>query len=134
MALFNKSDSTPKSHTPDSSTTIITVGSSIKGELDLTCNLYVDGQFEGTINSKNEVNIGKHGHIKGDIHAQRLVVQGLVEGSVNAEKVEIKPEGRVSGTIEATELIIEPKGIFEGNSVIKNAQKSATPLKKNKTA
>ncbi|MBC8236819.1 MAG: polymer-forming cytoskeletal protein, partial [Helicobacteraceae bacterium] len=114
MAIFNNSDNTYQSTKTDSSTTIITTGSSIKGEMTLTCNLYVDGEFEGTIKSKNEINVGKHGHLKGDVVTQRLVVQGYVEGTINAEKVEIKSAGRVSGTIESAELIIESKGVFEG--------------------
>ena len=96
--------------------------------MTLTCNLYVDGEFEGTINSKNEINVGKHGHVKGDVMAQRLVVQGYVEGRINAEKVEIKSGGRVNGTIESAELIIESKGVFEGNSIVKDIQ--AIPPKK----
>ena len=120
MAIFNNGDNPDPSNKPDSSTTIITVGSSIKGEMNLTCNLYVDGEFEGKISSDNEVNIGNNGHIKGDVSTKRLVVKGYVEGTVNAHKVEIKSGGRVSGTIEAAELIIESKGIFEGNSVVKN--------------
>jgi cytoskeletal protein CcmA (bactofilin family) len=95
--------------------------------MNLTCNLYVDGEFEGKINSKKEVNIGKHGHVKGDVITHRLVVQGYVEGSVNAQKVEIKAAGRVNGTIESAELVIEAKGIFEGSSVVKNVQ--ALPIK-----
>ena len=90
--------------------------------MNLSCNLYVDGEFEGVINSKNEVNIGKHGHIKGEIFTNRLVVQGFIEGTINADKVEIKADGRVKGTIESSELIIESKGIFEGMSVLKTAQ------------
>ncbi len=97
--------------------------------MNLTCNLYVDGEFEGVINSKNEVNIGKHGHVKGDIFANRLVVQGFVEGLVSADKVEIRADGRMKGTIESAELVIESKGIFEGNSVLKN---NSVPSKKTK--
>ncbi len=95
--------------------------------MTLSCNLYVDGEFEGVINSKKEVNIGKNGHIKGDLSAQRVVVQGYIEGSVNAKKVEIKAQGRVSGNIESSELIIESKGIFEGNSVVKDLTPASTP-------
>ena len=97
--------------------------------MTLSCNLYVDGEFEGTISSQNEINVGKHGYIKGDVVTQRLVVQGYVEGTINAEKVEIKSAGRVSGTIEAAELIIESKGIFEGNSVVKDIKPLASPKK-----
>lgn len=95
----------------------------------LSCNLYVDGEFDGTINSQNEVNIGKHGHVKGEVSTKRLVVQGFVEGNVNADRVEVKSGGRVSGTIESGELVIESKGIFEGNSIVKNS-KSAPSVKK----
>jgi cytoskeletal protein CcmA (bactofilin family) len=90
--------------------------------MNLNCNLYVDGEFEGSIKSKNEVNIGKHGHIKGDLVAKRVVIQGYITGTINAEKVEIKSAGRVSGTIESAELIIESKGVFEGNSIVKDIQ------------
>jgi len=120
MAIFNNGNGSNQAPKADSSTTIITAGSRIKGEMNLTCNLYVDGEFEGTIKSDKEVNIGKSGHIKGDIHTKRLVVQGYIEGSVNATKVEIKAKGRVNGSIESSELVIESKGIFEGNSVVKN--------------
>lgn len=121
MAIFNNSVNTDKSSATNSNTTIITAGSRIKGEMNLTCNLYVDGEFEGVINSTKEINIGKNGHIKGDVVTNRLVVQGFIEGSVDAQKVEIKAAGRVTGSIESVELIIESKGIFEGNSVVKDA-------------
>ena len=126
MAIFNNSDSTHQSTKPDTNTTIITAGSTIKGEMNLACNLYVDGEFEGVIHSNKEVNIGKHGHIKGDVFTKRLVVQGYIEGSVNAARVEIKAQGRVNGSIESGELVIEAKGIFEGNSVVKDVSEAPT--------
>ena len=97
--------------------------------MNLTCNLYVDGEFEGAINSQNEINIGKHGHVKGDVVTKRLIIQGYVEGTINADKVEIRSDGRVSGTIESAELIIESKGIFEGNSVVKDIKPIPAPKK-----
>jgi len=94
--------------------------------MNLSCNLYVDGEFEGVIHSDKEVNIGKNGHIKGDVITKRLVVQGYIEGTINATRVEIKANGRVSGTIESTELVIEAKGIFEGSSVVKDVPSAPT--------
>lgn len=94
--------------------------------MNLSCNLYVDGDFEGVIHSSKEINIGKQGHIKGDVATKRLVVQGYIEGSINAARVEIKAHGRVNGTIEAAELVIEAKGIFEGNSVVKDVPTAPT--------
>ena len=88
--------------------------------MNLTCNLYIDGEFEGAINSQNEIKIGKHGHVKGDLVTKRVVIQGYVEGTISADKVEIRSDGRVNGTIESAELIIESKGIFEGSSIVKD--------------
>ena len=103
--------------------------------MTLSCNLYVDGNFEGVINSQQEVNIGKNGRIKGDIFTNRLIVQGMIEGNVNSARVEIKAGGRISGTLESSELIIEAKGVFEGNSVLKqSAQKMANQKQQIKKA
>jgi cytoskeletal protein CcmA (bactofilin family) len=126
MAIFNSSDSGSQSSQTDSNTTIITAGAKIKGEITLTCNLYIDGELEGEINSQKEVNIGKNGHVKGLINTQRLVVQGYIEGSVNAQRVEIKAAGHVKGEISSSELVIESKGIFEGNSIVKGTKKEIT--------
>jgi len=82
--------------------------------------LYIDGELEGEIHSHKEVNIGKNGRVKGLIHTKRLVVQGNMEGTVDAQKVEIKASGHVQGEIVSSELIIEAKGIFEGSSTVKN--------------
>ena len=122
MAIFNNSDVKPESSNSsntDASTTIITVGAFIKGEVNLECDLYVDGDFEGIINSKKNVNIGKNGHVKGNVIAKYIIIQGKVDGTVDADKVHIKAGGHVVGTITSSELIIESKGIFEGDSKIK---------------
>jgi cytoskeletal protein CcmA (bactofilin family) len=102
--------------------------------MNLSCNLYVDGEFEGTIHSSKQVNIGKNGRIKGDIVANRTVIQGILEGTVNSDSVEIKSAGRVHGSIESKELIIEAKGIFEGNSVLKDKNDTTQNKKELKKA
>ena len=131
MAIFNNSDSQPESDKTDSNTTIITTGAKINGEIELSCNLYIDGELEGSIISKKEVNIGKNGHVKGNITTQRLVVQGHVEGTIKAHIVEIKAAGHVSGEISSAELVIESKGIFEGSSIVIDG---SSPVKKEQTA
>lgn len=119
MAIFSNSDVSDNIST-DSNTTIITAGAKIKGEIELSCNLYIDGILEGSISSTKEVNVGKNGHIIGSVVTDRLVVQGYVDGTVDASRVEIKAAGHVNGEIKSSELIIEAKGIFEGSSIIKN--------------
>ncbi|WP_264299370.1 bactofilin family protein [Sulfurimonas paralvinellae] len=93
----------------------------------------MDGELEGSITSSKEVNVGKNGHVKGNIVTNRLVVQGYVEGSVEADRVEIKAAGHVNGEITSIELVIESKGVFEGNSIVKNSSNHAN-IEKTATA
>ena len=93
--------------------------------MTLDCNLYIDGEFEGSIKSKKLVTIGKSGRVRGDIHTHHLVVQGIVEGSIDSNKLEIMSAGKVLGSILSGELIIEAKGHFEGESKIKNKELKA---------
>jgi cytoskeletal protein CcmA (bactofilin family) len=119
MAIFNHSNNTSKSSATNTNTTIITQGTQIKGEINLSCKLYIDGHFDGDIISSQEVNVGKNGIVNGKIFAQRVIIQGQVDGNVSASVVELKADSVLKGTIESQELIIEAKAIFEGNSVKK---------------
>ncbi|WP_419678426.1 bactofilin family protein [Aliarcobacter lanthieri] len=127
MGIFSNSNQSHQNTRSDSSTTIITAGTEIRGDIKLSCNLYIDGYFEGNIVSEQEINIGKEGKIKGEIIALRVIVQGLAEGSINADRVDIKPDGKVTGSVISEEFVIEAKGIFEGNSLVKRSEENTTP-------
>lgn len=99
--------------------------------MSLACNIYIDGEFEGKIESQKDVNIGKSGTVHGKLEAARVVVQGIMDGDISADRVEIKALGRVKGTIESAELVIEAKGIFEGNSVLKGSKSNASNISLN---
>jgi len=106
--------------------------------MNVTCKIFIDGEFDGSIVSTKEINIGQEGLVKGEITTDRLIVQGTVEGNINANRVELKSTGRVKGTIESIELLIESKAIFEGNSILKKDKKEfrsslETPKETSKT-
>jgi len=124
MAIFNNSDQLPKQ---DAQTTIITQGASLNGEMKLSCNLYVDGDFEGTISSSSTVTVGKNGRIKGDVEAQRIMVQGVIDGSLECDRLEILSSGKVHGKIVTAELVIEAKGEFAGESHLKRSEDRIAP-------
>ncbi|MDX1296045.1 MAG: polymer-forming cytoskeletal protein [Sulfurimonadaceae bacterium] len=90
--------------------------------MNLVCDLFVDGSFEGTIDSHKSITVGKNGKITGEVHAHHIIVQGMVEGTIDAERVEIKEAGRVNGSVISSEFVIEAKGIFEGDSKIKGKE------------
>ncbi len=126
MALFGKSNN--KQAIPNHKTTIIAEGTRFKGELSLVCELFVDGEIEGIVDSDHEVTVGINGHVTGDVIAEKVVIHGKIEGNINADKVYIQSDGHVSGVIESNELIIEPKAVFEGESKIKTTTSVMKPV------
>ncbi|MGX3043692.1 bactofilin family protein [Helicobacter sp. T3_23-1056] len=102
--------------------TIIAQGTRIKGNITTDCHLHIDGEFEGKIDSKNTVMIGKSGQVDGEIYANKLVVSGKLKGLTESDTVEILSQGRFEGVITSTELVIEKKGVFIGESKLKGMQ------------
>ena len=132
MGFFNNSNQSHQNTKSDSTTTIITAGTKIIGDINLSCNLYIDGYFTGNINSEKEITVGKNGKVQGEITAQRVIVQGLIEGSICATRVDIKEKGKITGSVESEEFVIEAKGIFEGNSLVKTSSSSNLSIEDNK--
>jgi len=116
MAIFDKTNA----ESPASSeTTIIASGAKIDGTFNCNSRLHVDGDVTGEIHSKSVVTIGKGGKINGNITANRLIVNGLFEGSAECEGVEVLAGGKFLGKVTSKELIIEAKAKFEGESKLK---------------
>ena len=117
MAIFNKSNDKSVSHS--AGTTIIASNTKINGTIDIECNLHIDGEFEGKINSHNIVTIGKDGIVKGEIFSEKFLVSGVFNGTIDSEYIEILPQGKLQGNIITNELVIERGGLFQGESKAK---------------
>lgn len=127
MAIFTSDDkqSNGVAAQKAGAATIIAQGTRIKGNITTDCHLHIDGEFEGKIDSKNTVMIGKNGQVDGEVYANKLVVSGKLKGLTESDTVEISSQGWFEGVITSTELVIEKKGVFIGESKIKGMQ-SAT--------
>ncbi|WP_366914889.1 polymer-forming cytoskeletal protein [Alkalimonas sp.] len=91
-------------------------GSSFHGSFRLTCDIHVDGYMEGKINTEKTLIISRSGRVKGEIIADKVIINGLFEGECYANHVEILPHGKAQGTIHSDELSIERGGHFIGES------------------
>lgn len=126
MAIFSKNDNTQNyngqhnNHQASSETTVIAHGAAIKGEFAFECRLHVDGELEGTINSSNLIVIGRRGIVKGELRAQKLVVNGVFEGSADCNEVEVLAGGVFCGDVVSEELSIEAKAKFQGQSKLRD--------------
>lgn len=81
--------------------------------------LHIDGEMSGIIHSENIVVVGKNGNLKGELKADKVVINGYFEGELEADSLEILSSGAVIGNITIKELSIENGGKFSGGSTIK---------------
>ena len=59
----------------------------IKGELSCSEDLYIDGQVEGAIDPRgNCLTVGPSGRVKANVIASAVVVQGQLEGNIQASE------------------------------------------------
>jgi cytoskeletal protein CcmA (bactofilin family) len=88
----------------------------IKGELSGSEDLYLDGQVDGSIALKgNNMTIGPNGRVKGGVEAKGVVIQGKVEGNVQAsERVELRKSAIVTGDITTQRIAIEEGAFLKG--------------------
>jgi len=115
MAFFGRKK---KKAAPISSASIITPGTSIKGEIHCEGNILLNGDFEGSIISQSEVVVGKSGRVSGEIQAAKLLVSGEFRGNFIGEVIDIMPYGKVYGDVKVNNIIIEPNAVFEGETKI----------------
>src|ERR1700758_5886436 len=110
--------------TPRREMTLIGKSIVIKGELSCGEDLYIDGQVEGTIDPKgNRLTIGPHGRVKANVIACAVIVQGKLEGSIQAsDRVDLKQSAVVTGDIAAQRISIDEGAYFKGRV---NIQKEA---------
>ncbi len=98
---------------------VVNIGKSvvIKGELNGSEDLTVEGHVEGRIELKDHVlTIGPHGKIKAEIFAKSVIVLGEVAGNIMAsEKVDIRDNGSVDGDIIAPRVAIAEGAHFRGS-------------------
>jgi cytoskeletal protein CcmA (bactofilin family) len=98
---------------------IVNIGKSvvIKGELNGSEDLTIEGNVEGTIQLREHVlTIGPNGRIKAQIFAKSVIVLGEVTGNVTAsDKVYIRDNGSVDGDLIAPRVAIAEGAHFRGS-------------------
>lgn len=84
-------------------TSLIAAGTEIRGDVQFTGRLHVDGKIEGSIRADGSdavLTLSNHARITGEIHAPHIVINGAVTGDVTAgERLELASNARVEGNV-----------------------------------
>jgi cytoskeletal protein CcmA (bactofilin family) len=98
---------------------VVNIGKSvvIKGELNGSEDLTIEGQVDGKIELREHVlTIGSNGKIKAQVFAKSIIVLGEVVGNITAsEKVDIRDDGSVDGDITSPKVAIAEGAHFRGS-------------------
>lgn len=87
---------------------------SFKGELSFERFICIHGNFEGTLISNGKLIVGPKGTVKSDITLNEAIIEGLVEGNVTADRVELRGEAKVRGNIKAKTLSVDEGTVIIG--------------------
>ncbi|WP_237156913.1 bactofilin family protein [Photobacterium rosenbergii] len=78
--------------------------------------MQVDGNIDGTLKLEKGLIVSRSGSIKGEIWADKIIVNGEIEGVCRANAIEILDKGVVSGSIYCDNLSIDRGGKFFGTT------------------
>lgn len=130
MAMFGKDGETqagsPATGGDPRATSILAQGCSFKGEVTVQGTLRIEGEFEGTVKTPENLVIGKTGVVRGDVHVKNAVIGGRVFGNITAEtKIELQSGSHLEGDIKTRRLVIDEGVFFEGNCSMGDKSRAA---------
>ena len=101
---------------PAEGSTLIGKSVTIRGELSGSEDLFLDGQFEGTVNlTDSRLTVGPNANVTADLHVRDLIVFGIVDGNIHATgRIELRQSAIVNGDIFASRLSVEESASIRG--------------------
>lgn len=103
---------------------LILEGSRFEGKLTFPNKMRIDGEVTGEIVSSDQLIVGKNARIHADVKVSKVVVMGLLEGTVSdCDMLEIQEGGRVLADINVKTLDIKPGAVFEGKCIMSSDSK-----------
>jgi cytoskeletal protein CcmA (bactofilin family) len=99
--MFNSSKKASPAGTE--TTSLIASGTQIRGDVQFSGRLHVDGRIEGSIRADDAaavLTLSNHAEVIGEIQAPHIVINGSVNGDVTAdERLELASNARVEGNV-----------------------------------
>lgn len=78
-------------------------------------NLQINGQFEGTLDTKGTLSIGEKAKVKATIRGEAILISGSVNGTITASsRVELQATARVNGKVSSPRVVMHDGAILHG--------------------
>ena len=98
-----------------SGATLISAGTTVKGDISSNSDLSIDGAIIGNVSSSAKIVIGASGSVEGDISGNQADIVGKVSGNIKTKDLlQLRGDCMVNGNVYAGKLQVEPTAIFNG--------------------
>lgn len=102
-------------------------GCSFEGKLTFDGTVQINGDFKGEILSDGTLVIGSDAHVNARIQVNTLVIDGNVQGLVEAKgKIELRRGGKLIANIVTPSLAIEEGALFQGQCQMQDEERPNT--------
>jgi len=114
-APVGQEQSIPVIPATDEQTSVISIDTVWKGDLETRGSIHVHGRVEGTITAAREIYIADQAEVEATLTAAAIIIAGKVTGEVRcSNRFEMLPSGRVDGNIQAPSLVIHEGASITG--------------------
>src|SRR5262245_35391390 len=107
-----------------SGATLISAGTTVKGDLSSNHDLRIDGNIIGNVSSSAKIVIGASGSVEGDISGNQADIVGKVSGNIKTKDLlQLRGDCVVNGNVYAGKLQVEPTAVFNGQCHMGSSEK-----------
>ena len=111
----NKTEMQAEKTNGNGGATLISAGTTLKGDISSNSDLRIDGTVIGNVHSTARIVIGANGVIEGDLSGNQADIIGKVSGNIRTkELLQLRGECIVTGNLYAGKLQVEPSATFNG--------------------
>lgn len=121
--------SPPVARPSNNGSTFSVIGSDvvIRGDVEASADLHIDGRVEGDIKCASLVQ-GEGGSVEGAIEAESARIGGSVSGSIAARDLVVLRTARINGDVHYDALTIEQGAEVEGRFAHRMPAKASAPV------
>ncbi len=110
---------------------LIGTGTTIKGDIESSGDIRIDGHLIGSLKSNGKVVIGQTGVMEGDLNCKQAEISGAVKGIITTEELTaLKSTSKVEVDLNTKQLLIEVGAQFTGKCVMGQQSTVAMPKQK----
>lgn len=132
-SLVPKQSKDNKNTKTTASTTLIAKDTEIFGDVKFSGNLEIEGSVVGNITAnpgaEASVRVLELGHIEGDIHVPKAMINGHIKGNVHAANLELAAKAKIEGNVHYQSIEMVKGSQVNGSLLFAESGVAVSPKK-----